>query len=322
MSSGFLLVSVNIKRWWHTRLCSSTDHLGNESKPLLFQLSFFTFLDHFFFPVRVQMTLNKTIPFVPINVPFHASAYLLSSHIWTRLGCLVNSFRKVTPNNVALAFHIIRRCILDIWRCDGESDCADDSDEVACSTSKYFTPVKAFNLNSLGTLWDYSRKKLLPRAFFTRSHVTYSPSWQSRATAIRLKRITLRLLTNSSFSLPGPCAVCSLPLGQCLTKSVKTHRPRWIIRPSDGATFVSQTRHWLDLAGLNLSEITQSNSSAFNWVRKSNVIEYFLWVRFISMADPRTSSNSFVRRSSNEFENRTLDVISRDKYISVPLFNN
>lgn len=206
---------------------------------------FFTFLDHFFFPVRVQMTLNKTIPFAPINVPFYASAYLLSSHIWTRLGCLVNSFRKVTPNNVALAFHIIRRCILDIWRCDGESDCADDSDEVACSTSKYFTPVKAFNLNSLGTLWDYSRKKLLPRAFFTRSHVTYSPSWQSRATAIRLKRITLRLLTNSSFSLPGPCAVCSLPLGQCLTKSLKTHRPRWIIRPSDGATFVSQTRHWL-----------------------------------------------------------------------------
>lgn len=137
---------------------------------------FLLFQTTFFFPVRVQMTLNKTIPFAPINVPFYASAYLLSSHIWTRLGCLVNSFRKVTPNNVALAFHIIRRCILDIWRCDGESDCADDSDEVACSTSKYFTPVKAFNLNSLGTLWDYSRKKLLPRAFFTRSHVTYSPS--------------------------------------------------------------------------------------------------------------------------------------------------
>ena len=92
------------------------------------------------------MTLNKTIPFVPTNVSFYASAYLLSSHIWTRLGCLVNSFRKVTTNNVTLAFHVIRRCILDIWRCDGESDCADDSDEVGCSTSKYSTPIKDFNL--------------------------------------------------------------------------------------------------------------------------------------------------------------------------------
>ena len=189
-------------------------------------------------------------------------------------------------------------------------------------SKRILTASSPFSVCQMDNWWDYSRKILLPRAFFARSHVTYSPSRQSRATAIRLKRVTHRLLANSSFSLPGSCAVCSLPLGQCPTKSLKTHRPRWIIRPSDGATFVSQTRHWLDLAGLNLSVITQSNSSAFNWVRKSNVIEYFLWVRFRSMADPRTSSNSFVRRSSNEFENRTFDVISRDKYISVPLFNN
>ena len=189
---------------------------------------------------------------------------------------------------------------------------------------RILTASSPFSMCQIETGWDYSRKKLLPRAFFARLHVTYSPSRQSRATAIRLKRITLRLLTNSSFSLLGPCAVCSLPLGQCLTKSLKTHRSWWIIRPSDGGTLVSQTRHWLDLAGPKVSVITQSNSSAFSLIRKLNVRFCFNRIFFVSSISFNgwTASNSFVRRSSNKLENRTFDVISRDRYISVPLFNN
>ena len=136
---------------------------------------------------------------------------------------------------------------------------------------RILTASSPFSMCQIETGWDYSRKKLLPRAFFARLHVTYSPSRQSRATAIRLKRITLRLLTNSSFSLLGPCAVCSLPLGQCLTKSLKTHRSRWIIRPFDGATLVSQTRHWLDLAGPKESVIL--NSIKFFSVQLNSKIE-------------------------------------------------
>ena len=55
-------------------------------------------------------------------------------------------------------------------------------------------------------------KEVLPRAFFARSHVTWSPSRQSRGTATCLKRLRLSgLFTDSLFSLPSPCTASSRP---------------------------------------------------------------------------------------------------------------